>query len=301
MNAAPMIPTQEEFMAAPLETVSTAAPRAMVYAPGGTRRSASFRGIEPWSDNYIRVMQDGFATCLDVIFRYGVEHVFTPMVMLGHANEVDDVERQLIVRTGEFATDAHLLRITREHGWRVMLAPSDYSNVLQPYIECLQQNSPDNATRTWWMTITPSYDSWWSTMIALAKSDHVRTRAEAVRVLYGEDVPPITLFLAFGKPMISPDLFPPLLMDNVQCYWSQQVGYTLTDQQFRKVLYDFAFLRQTWQKNKTARAKEAQEHRDIWEQEVILGLGKHLGPFWYPEFSSSTTPHADDGGKFGVP
>ena len=260
----------------------------MVYAPGGTRRSATFAGIEPWSAEYIRESQDSFAACLEVIFRYGVEHVFTPMIMSGHTKEVDDIEQELIVLTGKFATDPHLLNIARSHGWRLKLAPSRYADVLEPYVECLQKNSPPNPNHTWWLTITPSYESWWSRLVELAKSEQVSTRADAIRAMYGEDIPPIALCFAFGKPMMSPDLFPPLLMDNVQCYWSQQAGYTLTDLQFRKVLFDYAFLRQTWQKNKTARARVGQLHRQTWEQEVILGLGKRLGPYWYPEFPEST-------------
>jgi hypothetical protein len=283
MAAPSSIPTQEEFLAAPLETVSAVAPRSMVYAPGGTRRSATFAGIEPWSAAHVRESQNRFVDCLEVIFRYGVEHVFSPMIMVGHVNEVEDVERQLIVRVGEFATDPYLLDMIGARGWQIKLAPSAYSQVLDPYVAALQAHASGKAAHTWWMTITPSYDSWWADVIAVAKSDQVSTRADAIRALYGQDVPPITLCLAFGKPTVSPDLFPQLLMDNVQCYWSQQAGYTLADLQYRKVLYDYAYLRRTWQKDKIARAKEAQAQREIWEQEVILGLGKRYGPFWYPD------------------
>lgn len=289
MSITPEIPTIDEFMAASVDTVAAVAPRSMVYAPGGTRRSATFAGIEPWSAEYIRETQDRFAACLEVLFRNGVEHVFTPMIMVGHTNEVDDVGQQLIVLTGKFATDPHLLGIARNRGWRIKLAPSTYDSVLQPYVECLEQNCPENPTRTWWLTITPSYDSWWSRLIAAVKVGDVLTKVDAIRAMYGEDIPPITLCFAFGKPMVSPDLFPPLLMDNVQCYWSQQVGYTLTDRQFRKVLYDYAVVRRTWQKNKTLRAKQAEAFRDTWEQEVILGLGKRLGPFWYPDLPATTS------------
>ena len=85
--------------------------------------------------------------------------------------------------------------------------------------------------------------------------------------------------------MVAPDLFPPLLMDDVQCYWSQQAGYSLTEQQFRRIVYDYAYLRQTWQEDKTERAKAAMAHQEIWERETIVGLGKRLGPFWYPDLS----------------
>lgn len=290
MSATPIIPTRDEFLFAPVETVAEVAPCSMVYAPGGTRRSATFAGIEPWSAAHVRETQKRFVDCLDVIFRYGVAHVFTPMIMVGHLMEATGSEQHLMLRMGEFATDPYLLDMVAEHKWRIKLAPSGFNDVLQPYIDCLDRLAPTTVTHTWWLTVTPSYESWWSSLIAAAKSDCVGTRSDAICALYGEAVPPIELCFAFGKPMISPDLFPPLLMDNVQCYWSQQAGYSLTDQQFRQVLYDFAFLRKTWQKDKAARARAASAHQQIWEREVIVGLGKRLGPFWYPSF-----PNESDG------
>jgi hypothetical protein len=283
MSVAATRPTWEEFLAAPVAEVVAVAPRSMVYAPGGTRRSAMFAGIEPWSAEYIRLGEDGITASLNIIFRHGIQHVFTPAVMVGHVNEVDDVERQLIKQMGAFITDSYLLDLVRKYDCRLRIVPSAYSDVLRPVSEYLLSNSQSDASRTWWLTITPSYDSWWSTLVALAKSDNVQTREDAIFAMFGEAVPPITLCLAFGKPMISPDLFPPLLMDNVHCYWSQQAGLALTERQFRKVIYDYAYLRQTWQKDKTARAKQASEQQEIWEREVILGLGTRLGPFWYPE------------------
>jgi hypothetical protein len=284
-NETEVTPSQEEFITAPLEMIAAVAPRSLLYAPGGTRRSAAFAGVEPWSKEYLRLGQDGIVRCLEVIFRHGVEHVFTPSIMVGHANEVENIEQQLIIPMGRFVTNPRLLQLCRERGWRMKIAPSAYHDVLQPFMEQLEKNSPENAKHTWWMSFTPNYESWWSTLFALAKSEQVTSRDDAIHALYGEEIPPITLCLSFGKPMISPDFIPPLLMDNVHCYWSQQAGYGLTDAQFRKVLYDYAYLRQTWQKDKALRAKEAQVQQEVWEQEVIVGLGKRLGPFWYPELS----------------
>lgn len=284
MTATPIIPPQEEFLSAPVETVAAVAPQSMVYAPGGTRRSATFAGIEPWSDAHVRETQKRFVDCLDVIFCYSVAHVFTPILMVGHFKEHAGLEEKLLLRMGEFATDPFLLQMFGERGWRIKLVPSEFTDLLRPYMEWLDRCTPTTFKHTWWMTVTPSYESWWSSMIALAKAEHVLTRSDAICAMYGEYVPPIELCFAFGKPMVSPDLFPPLLMDNVQCYWSQQAGYSLTHQQFRKAVYDSALLRNTWQKDKAARAKEASAHRELWQREVILGLGKRLGPFWYPDF-----------------
>jgi hypothetical protein len=285
MSMPPLIPTQDEFLAAPVEVVAAVVPRSMVYAPGGTRRSAMFAGVEPWSTEYVHLGHEGITKCIDLVFRHGVEHVFTPAIMAGHAREVGAIEQTLFKTMSSFLADPHLLALVREYGWRMRIAPSAYADVLRPLSESIERDTASDGTRTWWLTVTPSIESWWSTFINLAKSEQVYSRADAILALYGEAVPPIRMCLAFGKPMVAPDLFPPLLMDDVQCYWSQQAGYSLTEQQFRRIVYDYAYLRQTWQEDKTERAKAAMAHQEIWERETIVGLGKRLGPFWYPDLS----------------
>jgi hypothetical protein len=82
--------------------------------------------------------------------------------------------------------------------------------------------------------------------------------------------------------MFSFELIPPLLVGQVQGYWSQQPGYSLTEAQLRTIFYDYAYLRPTWREEKLERAREALVHRQAWEEGPILGLGMRLGPFWYP-------------------
>lgn len=102
-------------------------------------------------------------------------------------------------------------------------------------------------------------------------------------ILYGEDIPPASIYLDFSKPVVSPDLLPPYLIGVLHCYWSQQPGYSLDQEQLRTILYDFAYVRPTWQVDKTGRAEQVLAQRKVWEQRRIIGLGKRVGPFWYPD------------------
>jgi len=100
--------------------------------------------------------------------------------------------------------------------------------------------------------------------------------------LYGEDFPPASVFLSTAKPLVSNLQLPPLLVkDAVQCYWSLRPGYSLDEKQLRMILYDYAFLRKTWQQDKTGRAEQAIAHRQMWERGEILGAGKRLEPFYH--------------------
>jgi hypothetical protein len=100
--------------------------------------------------------------------------------------------------------------------------------------------------------------------------------------MYGEAIPPITLFLSSGKPSFSLNLLPPLLVGNVQCYWRQQPGHSLTEPEWRTILYDYAYTRSTWRQDKEGRAEQALAHLEIWKNAPTLGIGTQLGPFWYP-------------------
>ncbi|HXF63764.1 MAG TPA: hypothetical protein VNK95_19220 [Caldilineaceae bacterium] len=50
----------------------------------------------------------------------------------------------------------------------------------------------------------------------------------------------------------------------------------------RTILYDYAYVRPTWQADKTGRAEQALKYRQAWEDPPVVGLGVRLGPFWYP-------------------
>jgi hypothetical protein len=56
----------------------------------------------------------------------------------------------------------------------------------------------------------------------------------------------------------------------------------LDQRQLRAILYDYAYLRKTWKKDKSGRAEQALVERDLWERGNVLGLGIRKGPFWYP-------------------
>jgi hypothetical protein len=119
----------------------------------------------------------------------------------------------------------------------------------------------------------------------LRRQQVVGRRVECVARLLvpdGEELPLATLYLAFGKPMFVPDLLPPLLSGDVQCYWTQRPGYDLDERSLRQIIYDYAYLRPTWTRDKSARYADVEAQRSLWEHAPTLGLGRRVGAFWYP-------------------
>lgn len=282
MPAFPDFPSLETFLAAPSEVVAQTAPAAMVYAPGGTRRQAAFNGLSPWSDNYFRWARQATIGCFDLIFQTGVRHLFSPTLTPGNFAEVNVYRDKLLqwVEWGVAGPDA--LEDYARRGWRVRLIGSEHVPELQEVAARLIAATPTASAHTLWWTVMPTPEAAWQSLLHTAQQSRAATRTELMHALYGEEVPLITLYLAFGKPLLSASILPPLLWEDVQCYWSQQPGYSLTTDQFRAILHDFAFLRQTWAPDKTGRAEAAAPYRAVWQRPLILGLGQRLGQHWYP-------------------
>lgn len=275
-------PPLEEFLASPLEQVASVAPQTMIYSNSGTRRDAALNGIA--AKDYPAWSLPRMHAVAEIFFRYGIKHLMWPMLMPSNYNETTPGYRENIERwvAHGLAGDA-AIAYWRRQGWRVRMLGAESAPALRDMAARLAAETDRESQQTLWFYVVPSADLQWEWLLAAAARSQARTRSEAIRALYGEDIPPATLFISSGKPLINLDLLPPLLIGELQCYWDQRPGYRLTDQDFRRILYDYAFLRPTWQEDKSDRAASALAHRSAWENGPIIGLGKRLGPFWYPQ------------------
>jgi hypothetical protein len=256
--------------------IAPIAPATIAYAPGGSRRQAIFAGINPHSREYATWAWQQMHACLEVIFAHGVSHIVTPMLTPTQLGETGDYGRQVRdwVRWG--LTAAEPLAYYRRAGWAVRLV-GDLDDEFQEIAAGLRVNTPQ-APHTLWWTITRQYAAPWTALLGLG----ARTREEAIRQLYGADIPPASLLIATGKPMLNSAIVPPLLVGDLQAYWLQRPGYVLDQELFRRILYDWAYLRPTWRADKTGRAESALAQQATWESAPTLGLGQPLGDFWYP-------------------
>lgn len=275
-------PTLAQFLTASLEEIARFAPASMVYSPGGTRRKAAMLGIAAGSQDYFHWARQATLQCADTIFRCGVRHLFTGTLVPSNFQELTAYHHQLLdwVKWGVAGEEA--VADYQRYGWRVRLVGAEQVPALQESAHKLIEATPAQAHHTLWWTVVLNDDAPWQSLFSANHQTQPPTRQQAIQTLYGEQIPLITLYLGFGKPLVSFNMLPPLLAGNLQCYWLQQPGYDLTEQQFRTILYDYAHLRQTWREDKTGRAEQALEYRQVWEQDVIIGLGQRVGPHWYP-------------------
>ena len=284
----------EAFLAAPASAVASVAPASMIYSVSGTRRGAAIAGKFKRGDEYVQWSRERMMACLDLIFAHGVRHVIMPLINPSQFMEATPAYRENLWDWLEQGlAGAEALAAYRRRGWGVRLPFAENLPRLREAGAAIERETGDGrdaegeSKKYLWVFIIPEHNFLWRQALARLSQSRANSTAEAIRLLYGADIPPATLYLDFGKPVVSPDLAPPYLMGVLHCYWTQRPGYSLDERQLRTILYDYAFTRPTWKADKRGRAELALEHEELWRQDLIIGLGTRVGPFWYPAASPS--------------
>ncbi|HUS17643.1 MAG TPA: hypothetical protein VM536_21820, partial [Chloroflexia bacterium] len=268
----PARPSEAAFLTADASTIAAVAPQTMVYAPGGTRRDAALAGIGGNGREFARWSRARMLGFVEMVFRHGVQHLFTGVITPNQWREVGSYRDQLLGWVAEGLAGPDALAEYAARGWRVRLLGAASIPELAETADRLRAATPPSAQNTLWWWAIPTYDAVWAEILAIARESGAQTRPELIRAMYGEDVPLVGMHISFAKPEISPAHLPPLLMGQTQCYWTLRLGYNLPEDEFRKILYDYAYLRPTWRADKTGRAEEALSYRGAWEQGPTLGV-----------------------------
>jgi hypothetical protein len=270
-----------EFQALPADAIRALVPKTVVCTLGGTRRAAAFAGIEPSTIEYLHWARQGMIAWFDIFAKYGVQHIFLAATRATEFKEQGRHAKILNVVDQAIADDEMLQAYARRQ-WRARIIGDPASPFIQGIRDRFSATQPPAYAMTLWFMIVPSFDAIWDWMCQAIVDSAARTRQAAMQAFYGEVIPPAGLLISTGKPFVSADLLPPLISDELQCYWAQKPGYTLEEHDFLAMIHDLAFMRATWRENKNSRAEEALAEQGRWTKAGILGLGQRLGPFWFP-------------------
>jgi hypothetical protein len=285
-------PSLEEFLASPLELVRMVAPATMLLGTGGTRRRAVLQGFSLQSEEYARWTRRQMMACLEMIFDHGIQHLITTMFVSSHNDEITPGYREKIVGWTEWAVIGdEALATYNQLGWRARLIGVESWPELAATAVKLVEVTAKNRGPTIWYSVASRPQLTWKRMLEVAVERGITERTELIAALYGEPIPPATLYLGAGKPQVEDSQIPLLLVGKLECYWRQHLGYDLDQKTLRSVLYDYAYIRPTWQADKTGRAEQVIEHAQAWGNPAVIGMGQRLGPFWYP---APIAPVTDD-------
>lgn len=275
-------PDLEAFLAASNADVAAVAPATVVLAVGGTRRAAVLAGFAPDDDGYAQWSRQRMIECVGLLFSHGVRHIFTIAAAPSQFAEVGPYRERLVHWIAEGLGGPAAIQLWNELGWRVRIVGADTAPELAAADAALAAGCPADAQHTLWWYVNAEPGGLWRRIISWARRPEVASQEDLVAAMFGEPVPLAQLCLSFGKPILSPDVLPLPLLAETQCYWSQRPGYALDQIMVRRILYDYAYLRQTWRRDKRQRYASVALHGETWRRGVVLGLGRQLGDFWYP-------------------
>ena len=218
-----------------------------------------------------------------MLFRSGVQHLFCVIFSETNTHETSTNYREhMATWAADLLANQEAIDVYNTEGWQVRIEALGWPE-LSNTDQILQASTSQNKKGpTLWYTAIASPEARWNQIINAAS--HATNQSDMIRTIYGEDIPLATMFVGTGKPQLIPSIINPLLIGKLSCYWPQALGYSLSEDQWKKVLYDFAYLRPTWVANKTERTQEVLKYREYWQSSPpIIGIGQRLGPFWFPQ------------------
>ena len=277
-------PSFAEFNSLSSSEIARFTPKTIMYNTSGSRRSAALAGITPEGDEYVAWNRKGMMSRLKMLFDHGVENILKPVVTPSMFSEKTENYSEHLWRWIDwaFASDEVLAEFA-DLGWNVKIIFSEFMPELKHAHDKLNSIEYREGGPNLWVIVNPKHNQFNEWMLEkIQRCGPVANSKEAIELLYGRYIPPAQLYLDFGKLIISPDIVPPFLKGVMDCYWTQQPGYRLTQENFRRILYDSLYTRKTWKEDKRGRALEAVKMREDWEGDKVVGIGKRIEPYWYP-------------------
>jgi hypothetical protein len=276
-------PDRAAFLAAPDAEVAASAPATVVYAAGGTRRVAAQAGIT-LDEAYIEYTRAQLVENLALFFRLGVRHVIVPCLGPRQLFEAAPYGERIIEWCIQALSGPDMRTEYHRRGWRArFIVPSPHP-ALQEAAALLQREFTDPAMPAVWYYLVADDADPWTDLLAAVHRSGARSYGDALSAVYGEEVPPATVFVGFGKLVTGTTLVPPLLCaPNMQCYWVQRAGLRLLEPMLRAIFYDYAYARRTWRTDRRFRYAQTAEQQSRWETTEIIGVGAVQHGFWYPE------------------
>ncbi|HEX9709221.1 MAG TPA: hypothetical protein VGB42_04550 [Candidatus Thermoplasmatota archaeon] len=279
-------------------------PRVVTLVDDGTRRTGliSYRmnlTQEEFMLKLNRRLAQPFMNVYESIFAQGADHIFTPAMT--HARFALDSNYQkqihaysIEVFSGEFWRQwFHKNQIDcRVYGDRTMLLEQGYGKVLE-LADSLHAETKGYARKLWLgYACSTSIEQIRVTEDRVVGGGRRHNQrmfhsgyADLIRDYYGADVPPVDVFIRPCECRLS-ETMPPFLGEYAECYFTPIPVTEVKGNWYRKVIYDFMFVRRRTFGAKSYKEDlepEALEYlRGYYERnaETVMGLGHRVGGFW---------------------
>lgn len=297
-----MIPF-EHFLQLPTAEVASlvqaSGPKVCVFPVNGTRRWFLLEHADQIEDDffeaYMHMSIKNHVELCAMLFEHGIQIILAPVFGRELMRRGDEYTRRVgidgLVRT---ATDRHYLEFYEQYDIRARFY-GDYRDVLTgtPYEYALsamyEVTESTKHNKTFRLLFGVFADEFAETISRLAVEHYlaqgsIPDKQTLIRKYYGEDLPPVSLFIGFDKFSVF-DM--PLLATGAEdLYFSLSPSPYMTQHQLRSILYDHLYIRPTPEPDYTKlTAAQRGWLRDLYRKnkDYAFGVGKLKFDLWIPE------------------
>jgi adenosine tuberculosinyltransferase len=297
-----MIPF-EQFLQLPTGEIAArvraAGPKVCVFPVNGTRRWFMLEHAGQVSGDFLDAYMDAsirsHVELCTMLFEHGLDTVLAPVFGRELLRRGDEYTRRVgidgLVRTATDETyraffEQFNVRVQFYGDYREMLTNTPYEYALKAMEEVTQATAHNRERRLFFGVFADEVTG----TIARLSVEHYLTEGSLpdkqtlIRKYYGEDIPPVSLFIGFDK--FSVFDMPLLGTGDEDLYFSISPSPYMTQPQLRAILYDHLYVRPTPEPEYAALTGEelswlrAYYHRN---RDYAFGVGKLQFDLWIPE------------------
>ncbi len=279
------------------ELVRASGPMVCVFPINGTRRWFMLEHAVPegadWAAAYCDVAAARHIELYRLFFDHGVGTLLTPIFGPDLFERGDEYAKMATEGLVLLATDPGFLEFYRDYGVRVrfygdyrrFFASTAYDYVSDLFDEATSRTAAHNRYRLFFGVCAHDAAETVGALAVQYHSEHGRlpVKQALVRMYYGEDVEPVSLFIGFDKPCAFD--MPLVATGSEDLYFTVSPSPYLTLRQLRTILYDHLYSRRGEDADYAPLgAGEWQAMRRFYRANLdnTLGVGVRVGQIWYP-------------------
>lgn len=293
----------EHFLALPSSDVAAlvraSGQKVCVFPVNGTRRWFLLEHAGEIKDDffeaYMHMSIKNHVDLCSMLFDHGIDIILAPVFGRELMHRGDEYTQRVgiqgLVRT---ATDPNYRRFFEQYDVRVrfygdyrdVLTGTPYEDALSSMYEVTEATKHNHTFRLYFGVFADEFTETISRLSVehyLAQGS-IPDKQTLIRKYYGEDVPPVSLFIGFDK--FSVFDMPLLTTGEEDLYFSLSPSPYMTEHQLRAILYDHLYVRPIPEPDYTKLPEDARNWlRDYYRknQDYAFGVGKLKFNLWIPE------------------
>jgi tuberculosinol/isotuberculosinol synthase len=303
----PMIPF-ERFLELPVDEVAalvkTTGQKVVVFPVNGTRRWFMLEHADKIGEDFFEAYMDmsikNHVELCSMLFDHGIHTILAPV--FGHElmRRGDEYTKRVgmdgLVRT---ATDTNYrdffekynVRVRFYGDYRDTLKGTEFESVLGSLYEVMDATKDNNGFNLYFGVFADEATETISRLSVEHYLAHgaIPDKSALVRKYYGEDLPPVSMFIGFDK--FSVFDMPLLATGEEDLYFSVSPSPYMTERQLRAILYDHIYVRRTPEPDYIQMdKKELDWLREYYRanQDLAFGIGKLRFNLWFSEIGNDT-------------